>query len=227
MPGLPWIGKLPIILFLFPGKSFARCFLESWTETLNSLNRMGITVKFRCMYSADIYACRNGLLQAGDAKPWPEVMPFEGKVEYDYLMWIDSDMAWQPDDVVRLLNHRKDIVSGVCPMGDKQDRAAYGWYAERADGVQVMRYATVKGSADMQELIEVDFAGFGFVMIKRGVFEAVGYPWFREVVRQEGYTKLRTSEDIGLCTRARMAGYKVWVDPLVRIGHLREVLVKA
>ena len=46
-------------------------------------------------------------------------------------MWIDSDMVFSVNDFIKLLNHKKDIVSGMYLMdGGKQFTTVIDWNEE-------------------------------------------------------------------------------------------------
>jgi len=65
----------------------------------------------------------------------------------------------------------------------------------------------------------VVYTGFGFMLIKRGVFESMKYPWFRpEYVNIRG-SKDFTMEDVAWCREATRLGYKVMIDPNIVVGH--------
>ena len=45
--------------------------------------------------------------------------PFNGQIDYDYIMWIDSDIVFIPQHFQKLLSHKKeDIVSGIYMKDD-------------------------------------------------------------------------------------------------------------
>jgi hypothetical protein len=55
--------------------------------------------------------CLGGNVQAGkDQKPW------SGKLDYDYMLWIDSDIIFKPEDFIKLLQMEVDIASGLYLM---------------------------------------------------------------------------------------------------------------
>jgi GT2 family glycosyltransferase len=68
------------------------------------------------------------------------------------------------------------------------------------------------------DLLRVDWAGFGMMVVKRGVFEAIGYPWFHFMIKDEPY-QMEYSEDAGWCKRVGDAGFDIHIDPSVIIGH--------
>ena len=73
-----------------------------------------------------------------------------------------------------------------------------------------------------EELISVDYTGFGWMLVKHGVFESMEYPWFRPEWREfpfETPVKEFTSEDVSWCHLAKENGYDIHVDPTVVVGH--------
>jgi len=57
------------------------------------------------------------------------------------------------------------------------------------------------------------------MLIKKGVFESMEYPWFRPEFVQVGNAKDFTMEDVAFCREATRKGYKILVDPTVIVGH--------
>jgi GT2 family glycosyltransferase len=77
------------------------------------------------------------------------------------------------------------------------------------------------------EPFEIAGAGFGFLCVKSGVFENMKRPWFGPVGVENIDEKtgektedfILVGEDLSWCTKAIRAGFKIWVDPLVRVTH--------
>jgi hypothetical protein len=57
--------------------------------------------------------------------------------------------------------------------------------------------------------------------------EAMGYPWFRERHLELGGYKKLTGEDVAWCIRAKEKGFKMHVDMNVRLGHQKNLVVRA
>jgi hypothetical protein len=77
---------------------------------------------------------------------------------------------------------------------------------------------------DKPGLMEVAYTGFGFILIKKGVFESMKYPWFRPIFKQIGPAVDFTMEDVGFCLQAKESGLKIFVDPQIKVGHEKEVV---
>lgn len=83
--------------------------------------------------------------------------------EFSHLFWIDADIGYEPEHVAALWNMNADIAVGVYTM-KKPDEC---WYAAWKDG------ALVKDLDQFEGPIEVDYAGTGFMLIKRTALEKV------------------------------------------------------
>lgn len=133
------------------------------------------------------------------------------------LMFIDSDIEFEPEDVWKLWNLDADV--------------AVGAYALKRDGAGLCVHTGGK-MVGVDELgsdpVEVDYAGTGFMMIKRHVFEALRES-LPEIQTVEGKQRrwwsfdvidgVELPEDYGFCKRAREAGMKVVCDPSIRLKH--------
>jgi hypothetical protein len=144
-------------------------------------------------------------------RPTKKVLPFEGKIDYSHIMWIDSDVIFKPEDVVKLLSHDLDIVSGLCKISPN----TYSLTVEGARGF-------VKEKDIVSEnLIEAKSVGAAFLLVKRGVFERIERPWFQTTIIEENGEIGFVGEDMYFCWKARKAGFKIFVDPTVKVNHLK------
>jgi len=146
------------------------------------------------------------------------------KSDCDSLLFIDADMTFDPDSVIRLLawNQTKPIVAGA--------------YEARKEGkVYIL---SLDGDADnihmdSMGLVRAHRVATGFMMIQRAVFEGLRdkhpewehkdtnsdnmlYGYFDFKLTREGYI----GEDFLFCDRAREAGFTVWIDPTIALGHM-------
>src|SRR6056300_1005634 len=100
------------IVFCLPGRSFSNEFLQSWSKLLQYLPQYGINPILSSHYNSVVYYVRNQCL-GGNVLRGKNQLPFDGKVDYDYIMWIDSDIVFEVDDFIKLLNMNKNIASGI------------------------------------------------------------------------------------------------------------------
>lgn len=135
--------------------------------------------------------------------------------EADLVFWLDSDMVFQPDTLVRMMKtlqeRNLDMLTGlyfrrVPPYSpvlfDQLD----------IDGAQA-KFTEFQSIPD--ELFEVGACGFGCVLMKTDVFFDV----------QSKYGNMfapigNNGEDVAFCWRARQCGYKIFCDPSLICGHV-------
>lgn len=125
----------------------------------------------------------------------------------DHLLFIDSDMAWQPEDVSALVAVGKDIVGGLYLLAV---------FEQEGDVIRLM--GNIPG-----EPFQCAAIGTGFLLINRHVIETMLAP---EFVRENGlpFDPLKEgwgSDDISFCLRAKKAGFQVWCHPEVKLGHVK------
>ena len=138
----------------------------------------------------------------------------------DYLMFLDADMTFPPDIILRLLADQKDIVSGMYHYGSSA--RGFAPIALRRQAGTKQHYGIVHYYPD--EPFWVDAIGMGAALIKTDVFKSLDFPWFGyQVDEQTGLKSI--SEDMQFCEAARAAGYEIWVDPRVKCGHIKTMVI--
>ena len=134
--------------------------------------------------------------------------------EFDYIMWVDSDMIIPRNTLTRLLSHDKDVVSGVYSykvLNNDEVVAKKFMDEERTDYGNLK----IKAIQNSSGLIEVDGFGFGCVLTKVSMFDKIPFPWF--IYTQD------MGEDIFFCRKAQNEGYKLWLDTDVICGHIGQI----
>lgn len=138
---------------------------------------------------------------------------------HSHMMWIDADIEFEIEDIAKLWNMEADIAVGVYAMKqpDKQ------WFAAWKDGALVRDLDQFNGP------IEVEYAGTGFMLIKREVIQTMMMTaptyegpngrvpaLYMTPIHNDGFE----SEDYHFCRMARGAGFSIIMDPSVRLGHI-------
>jgi hypothetical protein len=207
------------IIFCIPGNNFSGKFLDSFLELIVYCMSNGIHFSFSRQESPVIYYVRNMCLGA-DVLRGENQKPFNGQVEYTHLMWIDSDIIFKPQHFQKLLDHDKDVVSGIYMMGNQIHFATVEkWDEEYFKKNGAFQFWTNEDIKNKEGLIEVAYCGFGFVLIKKGVFEKITYPWFRPIFYKIDKAYDFCSEDTAICKLIQEAGFKIYVDPKLRVLH--------
>ena len=153
--------------------------------------------------------------------------PFGGKVDYDYLLWIDSDIIFEPKDFLKLIERNVDICGGLYLMeGGKQYAAVKNWDIDYFRNNGTFQFLTPDDIKDITDIIEVSYTGFGFLLMKRGVIERIEYPWFEPVVTEfDENIKDFASEDVSFCKKANKFGITIHIDPTVIVGHEKSTVL--
>lgn len=135
----------------------------------------------------------------------------------DFFWLTNDDQLYQPDALARLLAHDVDVIVPMCIQRNAPFRPlVYDRDDEKSGGDIRPLYLTrfVKG------LMQVKAGGGGGMLIKRKVLETIADPWWEvETVRKPGHPPNMMSEDISFCRKVRAAGFKVWCDTDVKVGH--------
>jgi len=146
-----------------------------------------------------------------------------------HLLFVDADIGFGADAVLRLLGHGRDVIGGLYRT-KRADVAE--WVAEFAPGPD----GTVR-SEPATGAVEVARIGTGFLMIRRAVFErlAAAMPETRYLSEEgivhalfdtgimpgtgEGDPGRYVTEDYLFCGRWRAIGGTVWCDPSIGLEH--------
>jgi hypothetical protein len=86
-------------------------------------------------------------------------------------------------------------------------------------------YTLGQARALANPLLEVDWLGLGFALVRTEVFAKIEYPWFNSELIVIDDLRDTTSEDVGWCRKVNRAGYKILLDPSVKVGHLKGVQI--
>lgn len=149
-----------------------------------------------------------------------------------HLMFIDSDIGFEPEHIFRLLLHDKDIIGGLYPKKSLPPDYVVNVSPEAVDENGQVKHEN--------GLIPVSRLGTGFMLIKRNVFEKhmaafpntkftnnIGldpkfnpfcYTFFDCWISQDANREY-LSEDWGFIVKSRVLGIKAYADPTVRLNH--------
>jgi GT2 family glycosyltransferase len=205
------------LIFCFPGQAFSKNWMCAWNDTIRWLYRNNIEYITINAYSPVIYNCRNMLLGA-TGNPPRTFQPFNGVLDYDWIIWIDNDNIWTPEDLERLISVAEHkIVTGLYIQHDNKTYAQAVFHGDSRTNLLWLPKELVQVDGNR---FQVAATGMGFMAVQQGVFESMECPFFRPVEYQiNDDTTAFLSEDTGFCHRAIDAGYTVWADPCIQVQH--------
>lgn len=148
----------------------------------------------------------------------------------DWLLMVDSDMAWEPQALDRLLESAdqadRPIVGGLCfgSFSDMLFPTIYQFTEDSQGRLTTMRM----NDYDRDSVVPCAATGAAFLLIHRSVLEVMrdkkfnaAFPWFQET---EGGGR-PVGEDLTFCIRAAICGFPIHVDTSVKVGHHKSILL--
>ena len=145
---------------------------------------------------------------------------------YDYVLWLDSDMTFEPDLLDRMMEsiEGKDAVTGLCfgrkpPFKPCIYKKLDVKQTPTENGPMLLPEAENWFDYPRDQLFKVDACGFACVLMRTNVLEKMlvyGVPFFP--VGGLG-------EDLTFCWRAKKQDIQFWCDSRLKIGHIMRISV--
>jgi glycosyltransferase involved in cell wall biosynthesis len=171
---------------------------ETFKSIYDLIIPSGYTVEFQYFYGYVISQVRNLVAHWG--------------LRYDYLFCVDSDIVFESNTLVKMLNSGKNIISG-CYVQRLHNNTLELFEANGLGGVKPISTDRLNG-----KLIQIDACGFGCVLINSQVLRDMKYPWF--VYHEALDHKDTISEDIYFAAKAKEAGYTLYADTSIICKHI-------
>jgi hypothetical protein len=128
----------------------------------------------------------------------------------DHIMWFDSDMTFPEDTIVRLLEHKKDV---VCATYSKRVPPFHPTAFYNIDPVEPV-------DTSGRELIRINYTGMGCLLLKAAIIDHMPSPHFPLVWHPP--TSTWQGEDMGFCQLLTSNDIEIWCDLDLShsVGHL-------
>ena len=227
-------------MFALPGNSFSSNFLLAWSQLLIASQQKGIDLVLAPGVSSFVSFARAKSF-GYNVMSGEHQLPFQGKIDYDYIMCIDSDMVFNPDMFFALLESPHDVTSGLYIMSDnKHFTAVRDWdldFFAKNGTFQFLTPQDVESwkaapAEPANRYMQVTYNGLGWTLIKKGVLEKLNYPPFWRPLHRvpaaiAGSPDIvdQSSEDVALFLNLRDAGVKCYIDTTIRAGHEKTVVL--
>lgn len=213
-------NKTPNILLASPtGGKVDTGYLVSCLRLQKLINDKGWGLSFSFSISSYIHRERN-----------KQALEFMSNDEYTHILYVDSDIEFEPTTVINMLELNKGIVCTIYP------------YKHFVNGA--MRYmGEVKEGAELQKdnTIEMDKTGAGFLMIKKDTLKELipfcGEVTYGGVAIESGDVNIENKvttwnifnfdidngvelgEDVSFCKRCKTAGIPIWALVTENLTH--------
>lgn len=208
------------IVICSPGYSFVAEYIKSLTETINACNQLNLSIKWINGQSARVHYARELAVSNDNFDIHRDCqIPFNNEFTYDTIVWIDSDISWSTDTFIKLINSPYQVTTGAYLLTDGASTIYTPEYLEGVPSHLIKK---------MKHPIKIQSCGFGFIGIKKGVFERLPRPWFNHVLAPigrdlNGDILDLLGEDISWCYKAYKANIDVWFDPEILVTHHKTV----
>ena len=126
---------------------------------------------------------------------------------YEYLLFLDDDMTFPPNLYFRLKARKKKIIGALAFKREPPfEPCVY-----KKKGKYFYPFFPPKGC------VEVDAIGAAGLLIHTSVLKKIKYPWFETGYDEEGN---HWSVDFDFCKKAKKAGFKIFCDSTIEMGHI-------
>lgn len=138
----------------------------------------------------------------------------------DFLWWIDMDLEFDPDSLLRLFSHQKMFICGNYARRYPPHLPTVGRVNK-----EVGLYETIsKAELEKGGLIPVDSATGGFTLVHSSIYKKVSYPWYEfgfveGVDIKHPWELIDIGEDVYFSQKARQAGFDIWCDLDIPLAH--------
>jgi GT2 family glycosyltransferase len=132
------------------------------------------------------------------------------EIEAEALLFIDSDMEFQPDLYEKLNAVDADIVCGLFWTRRVPSYPTICVREKAPDGSDLLRTISPDG-----KIQDVDACGMAATLIRKPVLQAFDYPAFQHLGA--------LSEDFVYCLRARDKGFSIKCDTSIRVAHRGDI----
>src|SRR3990167_9032 len=139
----------------------------------------------------------------------------------EWLLWIDSDMTFNPSDFDALYRRAQagnKIVSGLYYRDSDPPTPCMFRYQNAGDR-KFLRVVKEFRKGPMN----VDGVGLGFCLVHRSVYEKIPAPWHDNTLKGPGGDGL--ADDSSFCYQAQQAGFQIVVDTSVVLGHIKPTVL--
>jgi len=213
-------------------------FMMSMLQTALAFKDIGIDFSISSSSDSLITRGRNTLVAKFLANP-----------QFTHMMFIDADIRWDYNDILKMLWHDKDIITGSYPIKNinwemVQHLVKNGTHVNELLPKSLRHVVNPvdgkSGNITIENgIFRVRDAGTGFMLIKReallklieampelkynddtGALTEEERKWTYHFFSDYVYNERLLSEDYGFCRYWQEIGGDIWVDPAIELMHI-------
>jgi len=140
------------------------------------------------------------------------------ELKAEHILWLDSDMTFPPNVIIRLLKHKKDVICAT--------------YSKRVPPFHPTAFQSINPvrPVDLNHngLEVVKYAGMGCMLVKASIIDHLPSPHYP--LQWDAQAHCWHGEDMGFCDQLDKEGIKLYCDLQLsrEIGHVgqQEFLLK-
>ena len=142
------------------------------------------------------------------------------KEDFDYVLFIDSDMTFEPDLAQRLIARKKEVITGLY-VDKHENHKPLLFSILSPENEDQAAFAKRSGMDLTKDLIEIQGCGAGALLVTNNALRLLKihqHDWFKPF---KGL-----GEDVSFCHRVNSIGLpdmKIYCDTTVRLGHLKTI----
>ena len=220
------------VVIALPGRTYSGRFMMNLLNTMMIMKSRGYDVILTNEYSSYVTFSRMKTLGL-DVLKGVDQKPFDGKIDYDVWLTIDSDIVFSPEQVIELIEDTKiyPVVSGVYRMEDLKHYACVKeWNVDYFKKMGTFQFVKVDDFERAPKFVSVAYNGMGFFACRKEVIEKLKYPYFSypliEIEGKDGVIIRDTcSEDVAFCKNLTDAGMEIIVNTTLRVGHEKTLVI--
>jgi hypothetical protein len=220
------------VIVALPGRTYSGRFMMNLLNTMMVMKSRGYDVILTNEYSSYVTFSRMKTLGL-DVLKGVDQKPFDGKIDYDVWLTIDSDIVFTPEQVIELIEdtNTHPVVSGVYRMEDMKHYACVKeWNVDYFKKMGTFQFVKVDDFERAPKFVSVAYNGMGFFACRKEVIEKLKYPYFSypliEIEGKDGVIIRDTcSEDVAFCKNLTDAGMEIIVNTTLRVGHEKTLVI--
>ena len=215
--------KQKVIIFCIPGSTFNSRFVLGWSELLLKCLLNNYRPVLCQENDRNIFIERNKCLGGNILQDNKDQKPFQGSVEYDYIVWINPNVIFTFEDLEKLLKSDYDVTSGVYTLSVPGDitnvvqKFDHKFYKEKGTFNFLTNDAIVKMDKINNRYFEADFVDFGWVCLKKGISEKIEYPWFEPYTKEDRVSLF--TDSYSYCKKLKEKGVKIMIDSNIKMNY--------